>query len=58
LKAARERLARVENGEVVAVLAPLTHKDLLRITGMTEAEMRHCERLPTSRTAARIGFGS
>jgi hypothetical protein len=44
-QAAKDRLARVEHGEVVAVPTPLTRKDLLRITGMTEAEVRHCEQV-------------
>ena len=45
LKAARERLTRMQNGEAVAVPAPLTRKDMLRLAGMTEAEARHCERV-------------
>jgi hypothetical protein len=42
---AKDRLARVENGETAAVPAPLTRKDMLRISGMTEAEAQHCMRL-------------
>jgi hypothetical protein len=41
----KDRLARVENGATVAVPAPLTRKDMLRISGMTEAEAQHCMRL-------------
>ena len=45
-EAAKARLARVENGEDVAgIPAPMTRKDLLRISGMTEAEARHCVRV-------------
>jgi hypothetical protein len=45
-QAAKERLARVEKGESVAGIAPpLTRKDLLKFSGMTEAEARHCERV-------------
>ena len=44
-EAARDRVARTERGEAVAVPPPLTRKDMLRITGMTEAEMRHCVRV-------------
>jgi hypothetical protein len=44
-EAARDRVARTERGEAVAVPPPLTRKDMLRITGMTEAEARHCERV-------------
>ena len=45
-EAAKARLARVENGEDVAgITAPMTRKDLLRISGMTEAEARHCVRV-------------
>jgi hypothetical protein len=43
--AARDRVARTERGEAVAVPPPLTRKDMLRITGMTEAEMQHCVRV-------------
>ena len=42
---AKDRLARVANGETVAVPAPLTRKDMLRISGLTEAEAQHCMRL-------------
>jgi hypothetical protein len=41
-QAAKDRLARVEKGEAVAVPTPMTRKDFLRITGMTEAMRRHC----------------
>jgi hypothetical protein len=44
-QAAKDRLARVENGEVIAVPPPLTRKDMLRLSGMTETELRHCERV-------------
>lgn len=45
-QAAKDRLARVEKGEDVAGIGPpLTRKDMLRITGMTEAEAQHCERM-------------
>ena len=45
-EAAKARLARVENGEDVAgIPAPLTRKDLLRISGMTAAQARHCARV-------------
>jgi hypothetical protein len=45
-KAAKDRLARVEQGEDVAGIGPpLTRKDILRLTGMTEAKLRHCERV-------------
>jgi hypothetical protein len=43
-QAAKDRLARVEKGEDVAgTVPPLTRKDMLRITGMTQAEAQHCE---------------
>jgi hypothetical protein len=42
--AARDRVMRTERGEAVAT-PPLTRKDMLRITGMTEAEAPHCERV-------------
>jgi len=45
-KAAKDRLARVEKGEAVAgIPAPMTRADLLRISGMTEAQLQHCERV-------------
>jgi hypothetical protein len=45
-QAAKDRLARVEKGESVADIgAPLSHKDSLRISGMTEAEAQHCVRV-------------
>jgi hypothetical protein len=45
-EAAKTRLAGVESGENVAgIPAPLTREDLLKISGMTEAEARHCMRV-------------
>ena len=45
-QAAKDRLARVEEGEVVAgIPPPRTRKEFLRLTGMTEAKARHCERV-------------
>jgi hypothetical protein len=44
-QAAKDRLARAEKGEAVAVPPPMTRKDFLRISGMTEAEAQHCERV-------------
>jgi hypothetical protein len=45
-QAAKDRLARVERGEAVAgVPAPMTRADLLRISGMTKAQLQHCERV-------------
>jgi hypothetical protein len=44
-EAARDRLARTERGEAVAVPSPLPRKDMLRIAGMTEAGARHCVRV-------------
>ena len=45
-KAAKDRLERVEKGEAVAgIPAPLTRADLLRLSGMTEAQLHHCERV-------------
>jgi hypothetical protein len=45
-EAAKARLARVEKGEAVAGIgAPLTRKDILKITGMTEAQAQHCQRV-------------
>ena len=45
-QAAQDRLARVEKGEAVAgIPAPMTRADLLRISGMTEARLQHCERV-------------
>jgi hypothetical protein len=41
-QASDDRLARTEAGEAVAVPPPMTRKDMLRISGMTEAEARHC----------------
>jgi hypothetical protein len=44
--AAKDRLARVEQGEAIAgIPAPMTRQDLLRITGMTEAQARRCEQV-------------
>ena len=49
-QAAKDRLARAEQGEAVAGIGPpMTRKDLRKITGMTEAQLQHCERL------ARVG---
>ena len=50
-QAAKDRLARAEKGEAVAGIVgqPMTRKDLRKITGMTEAQMQHAERL------ARVG---
>ena len=43
-QAAKDRLAAVHKGEVVGgIPAPMTAKDILRITGMTKAELRRCE---------------
>jgi hypothetical protein len=42
---ARDRLARVEKCEVVAGPPLLTRKEMLRISGMIEAEAQHCMRL-------------
>jgi hypothetical protein len=54
-QAAKDRLARTEKGEVVAGISPpMTQKDFLRISGMTEAEAQHCERL--AYVAARVGL--
>jgi hypothetical protein len=45
-QAAKERLVRVEKGETVAGIGPpLTRKDVRKMTGMTEAQLRHCERV-------------
>jgi hypothetical protein len=44
-QSAKDRLAKVERGEAVPIPAPMTRKDLLRISGMTEARARHCERV-------------
>jgi hypothetical protein len=44
-QAARDRLVRVEQGEAIAVPAPMTHKDFLRLSGMTEAQAQHCVRV-------------
>ena len=45
-QAAKDRLALVEKGEAVAgIPAPMTRADLLRISGMTEAQAQHCERV-------------
>jgi hypothetical protein len=52
-QAAKERLAQVENGETVAGMTPLTRKDVIRITGWTETEVRHCERV--AEIADRVG---
>ena len=43
---AKDRLARVEKGEAITgIPAPMTRADLLRISGMTEAQAQHCERV-------------
>ena len=45
-EAAKARLARVEKGEAVAgIPAPMKRADLLRISGMTEAQAQHCQRV-------------
>jgi hypothetical protein len=45
-QAAKDRLALVEKGETVAgIPAPMTRADLRRISGMTEAQLQHCERV-------------
>jgi hypothetical protein len=45
-QAAKDRLARVETGEAVAgIPPPMTRADMLRISGMTEAQARYCERV-------------
>jgi hypothetical protein len=43
---AKDRLARAERGELVAgIKAPMTRKALLRLTGMTESDLRHAQRM-------------
>jgi hypothetical protein len=45
-EAAKARLALVEKGEAVAgIPAPMTRADLLRISGMSEAQLRHYQRV-------------
>ena len=44
-QAAKNRLVRVEQGEAIAVPAPMTRADMLRISGMTEAQAQHCVRV-------------
>ena len=44
-QAAKDRLVRVEQGEAIAVPAPMTRKDFLRLSGMTEAQVQHCVRV-------------
>jgi hypothetical protein len=44
-QAAKDRLVRVEQGEAIAVPAPMTRKDFLRLSGMTEAQTQHCVRV-------------
>ena len=45
-QAAKDRLARAEKGEAVAgIPAPLTRKDQLRISGMSAAQLQHCQRV-------------
>jgi hypothetical protein len=51
---AKDRLERMEKGEAVAVPSPMTRKDFLRITGMTEAEASHCARF--AYVADRLGL--
>jgi hypothetical protein len=36
---------RVEQGEAIAVPAPMTRKDFLLLSGMTEAQAQHCVRV-------------
>ena len=45
-QAAKDRLSRAERGEAVSGIGgPLTRKDFLKFSDMTEAEARHCERV-------------
>ena len=44
-QAAKDRLVRVEQGEAIAVPAPMTRKDFLCLSGMTEAQAQHCVRV-------------
>jgi hypothetical protein len=45
-QATKDRLALVEKGEAVAgIPASMTRADLLRISGMTETQAQHCERV-------------
>ena len=45
-RAAKDRLALVEKGEAVAgIPVSMTRADLLRISGMTEAQLQHCQRV-------------
>jgi hypothetical protein len=54
-QAAKDRLARVEKGEAVdGIGAPLTRKDILKITGWSEDYLRHCEQV--AEIADRGGF--
>jgi hypothetical protein len=54
-QAAKDRLARVEKGEAVdGIEAPLTRKDILKITGWSEDYLRHCEQV--AEIADRGGF--
>jgi hypothetical protein len=54
-QAAKDRLARVEKGEAVdGIGAPLTRKDILKITGWSEGDLRRCEQV--AEIADRGGF--
>jgi hypothetical protein len=45
-QAANDRLAGAEKGQDVAGNpAPMTRADLLRLSGMTEAQLQHCPRI-------------
>ena len=45
-EAARARLAKAEQGEDVGVVAkPMSHKELMRLFGWTESDIRHARRL-------------
>ena len=57
-QAAKDRLARVEQGEDVAGHpAPMTREDMLRISGMTEASCSTASASPGSLRPARTGGG-
>jgi hypothetical protein len=54
-EAAKDRLTRAEKGEAVAAIPPpMTRRDFLRISGMTEAQAQHGERLDY--VADRVGL--
>src|SRR5215472_16399574 len=53
--AAKARLAKVEAGEELPVPKPLTRAEILRISGMTEAEIRRCVQVHEIAEAG--GFG-